>query len=154
MNGDAGPECAVPIDDLLDQAGAAINRGDRVAGTALGEQVLAVDGVNAEAEDLLATPADPGQIRRLTILFADLVDSTVLSTRVEPETYRMLVGRYREQVVATVNRFEGYVGSKQGDGPSEQAFRSRDGFTIDHCSRSRLSRRGSKLRPPSRAACR
>ena len=72
VNGDAGPECAVPIDDLLDQAVAAINRGDRVAGTALGEQVLAVDGVNAEAEDLLATPADPGQIRRLTILFAEI----------------------------------------------------------------------------------
>ena len=48
VNGDAGPECAVTIDDLLDQAVAAINRGDRVAGTALGEQVLAVDGVNAE----------------------------------------------------------------------------------------------------------
>jgi class 3 adenylate cyclase len=29
----------------------------------------------------------------LTMLFADLVDSTVLPTRVEPETYRMLVGR-------------------------------------------------------------
>jgi class 3 adenylate cyclase len=26
------------------------------------------------------------------------------------------VGRYREQVLATVNRFEGYVGSKHGDG--------------------------------------
>ena len=65
----------------------------------LAEQVLAVDGVNADAEDLLAAPADRGEIRRLTILFADLVDSTVLSTRVEPETYRMLVGRYRELVL-------------------------------------------------------
>ena len=115
-NGDAGPGFVAPIDDLLDQAVAAINRGDRVAGTALAEQVLAADGVNAEAEDLLAAPADPGEIRRLTILFADLVDSTVLSTRVEPETYRMLVGRYRQQVLAIVNRFEGHVGSHQGDG--------------------------------------
>jgi hypothetical protein len=73
VNGDAGVECAVPIDNLPNQAVAAVNRGDRVAGTALGEQVLAVDGVNAEAEELLAAPADPGQIRRLTILFADLV---------------------------------------------------------------------------------
>ena len=97
-------EGAAPIDDLLDQAVAAINRGDRVAGTALAEQVLAADGVNAEAEDLLAAPADPGEIRRMTILFADLVDSTGLSTRLEPETYRMLVGRYRDQVVSTVNR--------------------------------------------------
>jgi class 3 adenylate cyclase len=115
-NGDAGPGCAAPIDDLIDRAVAAINRGDRVAATALAEQVLAADGVNAEAEDLLAAPADPGEIRRLTILFADLVDSTVLSTRVEPETYRMLVGRYREQVLSTVNRFGGHVGSHQGDG--------------------------------------
>jgi hypothetical protein len=57
--------------------------------------VLAVDSANAEAEDLLAAPSDSGEIRRLTIFFADLVDSTVLSTRVEPETYRLLVGRYR-----------------------------------------------------------
>jgi hypothetical protein len=42
VNGDAAPEGAVPIDDLLDQAVAAINRGDRVTGTALEEQVLAV----------------------------------------------------------------------------------------------------------------
>jgi class 3 adenylate cyclase/tetratricopeptide (TPR) repeat protein len=114
--GDAGSGRAAPIDDLLDRAVAAINRGDRVAGTALAQQVLAADGVNAEAEDLLAAPADAGEIRRLTILFADLVDSTVLSTRVEPETYRMLVGRYREQVRSTVNRFGGHVGSNQGDG--------------------------------------
>ncbi len=33
----------------------------------------------------MAAPNDPGEIRRVTIFFADLVDSTVLSTRVEPE---------------------------------------------------------------------
>jgi class 3 adenylate cyclase len=104
------------IDELLDRAVAAINRGDRVAASALADQVLAVDGGNAEAEDLLTAPGDAGEIRRLTILFADLVDSTVLSTRVEPETYRMLVGRYRERVVQVVDRFGGHVGSAKGDG--------------------------------------
>lgn len=49
-------------------------------------------------------------------MFADLVDSTVLSTRVEPETYHLLVGRYRQQVLSTVKRFEGHVGSTHGDG--------------------------------------
>jgi hypothetical protein len=34
----------------------------------------------------------------------------------------MLVSRFREQVVATVNRFEGYVGSKQGDGHLNRPF--------------------------------
>jgi class 3 adenylate cyclase len=52
----------------------------------------------------------------LTIFFVDLVDSTVLATRVEPESYRLLVGRYREQVARAVNRYEGHIGSTKGDG--------------------------------------
>uniref|UniRef100_A0A5Q5CCZ5 Adenylyl cyclase class-3/4/guanylyl cyclase n=1 Tax=Mycobacterium sp. (strain JLS) TaxID=164757 RepID=A0A5Q5CCZ5_MYCSJ len=104
------------IDELLDRAVAAINRGDRATATVLTAQVLEADGANAEAEDLLAVPDHPGEIRRLTILFADLVDSTSLSTRVEPETYRLVVGRYREQVVRIVERFGGHVCSTKGDG--------------------------------------
>jgi class 3 adenylate cyclase len=115
-DGDARPEGGTSIDELLDRAVAAINRGDRAVATALAGRVLAADGANAEAEDLLAAPSDPGEIRRLTIIFADLVDSTVLSTRVEPETYRLLVGRYREQVLRAVHRYEGHIGSTQGDG--------------------------------------
>ena len=109
------------IDELLDRAVAAINRGDRASASALAAQVLAVDGSNAEAEGLLTDDAlgaweSAGEIRRLTILFADLVDSTALSTRVEPETYRLVVGRYREQVLQIVERFEGHVCSTKGDG--------------------------------------
>jgi hypothetical protein len=51
--------------------------GPRVAASALADQVLAVDEGNVEAEDLLTAPGDAGEIRRLTILFADMVDSTV-----------------------------------------------------------------------------
>jgi class 3 adenylate cyclase len=116
QGGGGRPGGAASIDELLDRAVAAINRGDRAAATALAGQVLAVDEDNADAEDLLATPSDPGEIRRLTIFFADLVDSTVLSTRVEPETYRLLVGRYRELVLRAVNRYEGHIGRTQGDG--------------------------------------
>ena len=115
-NGDSRPERGESIDELLDRAVAAINRGDRAAASALAGQVLTVDVGNAEAQDLLASPGDGGEIRRLTIMFADLVDSTVLSTRVEPETYRLLVGRYRDLVLGIVNRYEGHVGSTQGDG--------------------------------------
>jgi hypothetical protein len=66
-------ERGASLDDLLDRAVAAINRGDRAAASALADQVLAVDGGNADAEDLLAAPAADGEILRLTILFADLV---------------------------------------------------------------------------------
>jgi hypothetical protein len=40
---------AASIDELLDRAVAAINRGDRAAATALAGQVLAADSANAEA---------------------------------------------------------------------------------------------------------
>src|SRR3954468_12005137 len=103
------------IDEMIDRAVSAINRGDHATATALASQVLAVDKGNSEAEDLLAAPSHAGEIRRLTIFFADLVDSTVLSTRVDPETYRLLVGRYREMVLRVVRRYEGHIGSTKGD---------------------------------------
>ncbi|MGE2689566.1 ATP-binding protein [Mycolicibacterium pulveris] len=104
------------IDDLLDRAVRAINSGDRATADALAGQVLAVDSANVDAEELLAAPADHGEMRRLTILFADLVDSTALSTRTELETYRTVVGGYRDEVLRIVNRYEGHIGNTKGDG--------------------------------------
>ena len=104
------------IDELLERAVRAINEGDRATATTLAEQVLSVDRGNPEAEDLLAAPARYGEIRRLTIMFADVVDSTALSTRVEPETYHTLVGRYRDEVRRVVDHYEGHVSSIKGDG--------------------------------------
>jgi class 3 adenylate cyclase/tetratricopeptide (TPR) repeat protein len=105
------------IDELLDRAVQAINSGDRATASALAHQVLAVDSGNRDAEDLLAAPAaGTGELRRLTILFADVVDSTALSTRIEPEIYRTVIGRYRQQVNDIVNRYEGHVFSTKGDG--------------------------------------
>ena len=104
------------IDELLDRAVRAINGGDRATADALAGQVLAVDEINVDAEELLAAPADHGEIRRITILFADLVDSTELSTRIEPETYRTVVGRYRDEVLRIVNSYGGHIGNTKGDG--------------------------------------
>ena len=55
------------IDELLDSAVRAINRGDRAAADALANRVLEVDRGNFEAEELLAAPAGSGEIRRMTI---------------------------------------------------------------------------------------
>jgi class 3 adenylate cyclase/tetratricopeptide (TPR) repeat protein len=109
-------ESGASIDELLDRAVRAINEGDRATATTLAGQVLSVDQGNPEAEDLLSAPARYGEIRRLTIMFADLVDSTALSTRLEPETYHTLVGRYRDEVRRVVDRYEGHISSIKGDG--------------------------------------
>jgi class 3 adenylate cyclase/tetratricopeptide (TPR) repeat protein len=105
------------IDELLDRAVQAINSGDRATASALAEQVLSLDSANQDAGDLLAAPAaGTDEMRRLTILFADVVDSTALSTRVEPETYYRVIERYRRHVKDVVSRYEGHIFSTKGDG--------------------------------------
>ncbi|WP_255604933.1 ATP-binding protein [Mycolicibacterium xanthum] len=104
------------IDDLLDQAMAAINRGDRVTATALADRVLAVDRGNADAEDLLTAPSEGGEIRRMTILYVTLVDSAELSARAGIDTYGVMVGGYRDLVLDVVKRFDGHIGSPGGEG--------------------------------------
>jgi class 3 adenylate cyclase len=104
------------IDELLERAVGAINRGDRVNADTLTGQRLTANGVKRDADDPLSTPTDSGEIRRLTMLVADLVDSTALSTRIEPEVYRTVVGGYRDIVRRIVARYEGHIGSTKGDG--------------------------------------
>ena len=89
---------------MLDRAVAAINRGDRWPRRRWRGRCWRSTAATPTPRICSPPLASGGEIRRLTILFADLVDSTVLSTRVEPETYRMLVGRYRDVVLAIVNR--------------------------------------------------
>jgi class 3 adenylate cyclase len=105
------------IDDLIGRAVAALNRGDYRTASTLAGRVLEADEANADAEDLLAVPRhQAGEIRRLSMFFCDVVDSTSLSRRVEPETYRVLVGGYRDVVLRLVARYGGHIGSTKGDG--------------------------------------
>ncbi len=54
--------------------------------------------------------------RQLTVMFCDLVGSTALSTRHDPEDLRELIGEYHRAVSATVGRFAGFVAKYMGDG--------------------------------------
>src|SRR5215472_9262968 len=54
--------------------------------------------------------------RQLTVMFCDLVGSTVLSTRYDPEDLREIVGAYHRCVADTVARFAGFVAKYMGDG--------------------------------------
>ncbi len=58
-----------------------------------------------------------GELRRLTILFSDVVESTELSGRWDPETYRGLMGDYRSACREVIEaRFEGHIVQVKGDG--------------------------------------
>jgi class 3 adenylate cyclase/tetratricopeptide (TPR) repeat protein len=54
--------------------------------------------------------------RQLTVMFCDLVGSTALSTRYDPEDLRALIGGYHRAVAETIARFDGFVAKYMGDG--------------------------------------
>jgi class 3 adenylate cyclase/predicted ATPase len=61
-------------------------------------------------------PVGEAERRQLTVMFCDLVGSTALSTRHDPEDLRELIGAYHRAVAETVGRFAGFVGKYMGDG--------------------------------------
>jgi len=54
--------------------------------------------------------------RQLTVMFCDLVGSTPLSARFDPEDLREIIGAYHRCVADTVGRFAGFVAKYMGDG--------------------------------------
>src|SRR5438128_2390332 len=68
----------------------------------------------------LPTPArevsSEAERRQLTVMFCDLVGSTALASRSDPEDLREVVGAYHRAVAETVGRFDGFVAKYMGDG--------------------------------------
>jgi class 3 adenylate cyclase len=60
--------------------------------------------------------APEAERRQLTVMFADLVGSTALSTRLDPEDLRFVIGAYHKCVADTVAQFDGFVAKYMGDG--------------------------------------
>jgi class 3 adenylate cyclase len=49
-------------------------------------------------------------------MFSDLVGSTALSARMDPEDLREVISAYQKYVAETVGRFDGFVPKYMGDG--------------------------------------
>ena len=71
--------------------------------------------------------ADPGQSpeslhhthaerRRLTVMFVDLIGSTALSSRLDPEEWSEVIREYQNAVAGVATRFEGHIAQYLGDG--------------------------------------
>ena len=54
--------------------------------------------------------------RQVTVMFSDLVGSTALSARMDPEDLREVISAYQKCVAETVQRFGGFVAKYMGDG--------------------------------------
>src|SRR5881296_1308560 len=60
--------------------------------------------------------APEAERRQLTVLFCDLVDSTALSSQLDPEDLREVVRAYQAACAEVIQRFEGHIAQYLGDG--------------------------------------
>ena len=78
-----------------------------------------VEGVKpVAAMNLLSVGLGPdvAERRQLTVMFCDLVDSTPMAARLDPEDMRQVIRLYQNTVAGEVARFEGHVAKFMGDG--------------------------------------
>src|SRR5437016_312631 len=59
---------------------------------------------------------DQAERRQLTVMFCDLVDSTALSRRVDPEDLQDVLRRFLNACSQAIGRFNGYIAKYMGDG--------------------------------------
>jgi class 3 adenylate cyclase len=59
---------------------------------------------------------DAAERRQVTVMFSDLVGSTALSARMDPEDLREVISSYQKCVAETMQRFGGFVAKYMGDG--------------------------------------
>src|SRR5262252_7505321 len=62
------------------------------------------------------TPVAEAERRQVTVMFCDLVGSTALSSRLDPEDLWQVIGAYHSCVTKTIGRYDGFVAKYMGDG--------------------------------------
>jgi len=78
-----------------------------------GDAVRATPEATGPAEP---KPQDTAERRQVTVMFSDLVGSTALSARIDPEDLREVISAYQKCVAETVQHFGGFVAKYMGDG--------------------------------------
>jgi len=79
-------------------------------------EITAPIAAPAPTEDLSGWASSRAERRQLTVMFCDLVGSTALSARLDPEDLREVIGAYHRCVAETIGQFDGFVAKYMGDG--------------------------------------
>jgi class 3 adenylate cyclase len=113
--------CGMTAEDLKELGISSFGHRHRLlnAITALGGGPPTRD-VAQSAASVTSAPTSPPPIdaerRQLTVMFCDLVGSTALSTRLDPEDLREVIAEYHRVVAEIVRSFDGFVAKYMGDG--------------------------------------
>src|SRR5215475_1543229 len=89
-------------------------------GLPLGDRLKVLRAIR-ELSNVVSAPSQPksqdtAERRQVTVMFSDLVGSTALSARMDPEDLREIISAYQGSVANTVRRFGGFVAKYMGDG--------------------------------------
>jgi class 3 adenylate cyclase/tetratricopeptide (TPR) repeat protein len=94
-------------------------------GVSLGHRkklLRAIAALSQKDAEVAAPPTPPARAiaaperRQLTVMFCDLVGSTELSTRLDPEDLRDVMQRFQECCAEVIGRYGGHIGNYIGDG--------------------------------------
>ena len=94
------------VDDLKDLGVAVVGHRRKI--------MSAIEELNAPFAAPVA--ADAAERRQLTVMFCDLVGSTALSARLDPEDMRQVIHAYQDACSGVLARYDGFVAKFFGDG--------------------------------------
>ena len=79
-------------------------------------ELVAVEPVEDRPAPEPAPKPDAAERRQLTVMFCDLVGSTAMSARLDPEDMRAIIGAYHKCCASLIERNGGFVAKYMGDG--------------------------------------
>ena len=85
-------------------------------GLPFGPRKWLLNALKQEVELGSDRPAPEGERRQLTVLFCDMVESTELSQRVDPEVLQTIHRLYEDACAACISHYDGYIYQRRGDG--------------------------------------
>ncbi len=112
-------------DDYLEDLKAELIKGQRLAVDEDGEVLVWIGGTDVpptttprDVQSTLPGPLPPleAERRQLTVILCDLVDSTKLSSQLDPEEYRDVVRAYQAACTEVIQRYDGHIAQLLGDG--------------------------------------
>jgi predicted ATPase/class 3 adenylate cyclase len=111
-------QCGLSLEACCPQCGTHLRPQARFCGVCGHRLVSQEDSAPSVQET--PSPADRGvpkaERRQLTVLFCDLMGSTVLASQLDPEEWRAVVRAYQHTCAAVIQRYDGHIAQYLGDG--------------------------------------
>ena len=80
------------------------------------QQPAAQEQHSPQVDPVPTVPPPEAERRQLTVMFCDLVDSTKLSSQLDPEDYREVVREYQKVCTEVIHHYDGHIAQLLGDG--------------------------------------